>query len=101
MQSVAARRRAFASGLRNASLASELTGTILGRSSMSARTRPRMAVLSSLLLLGSVWPGPAAEDNFTKPPQEIENSIGMKLVLIPRGKFKMGSPGDEKGRNND
>jgi formylglycine-generating enzyme required for sulfatase activity len=28
----------------------------------------------------------------------MTNSIGMKLVLIPRGKFRMGSPEGEKGR---
>ena len=31
-------------------------------------------------------------------PKEITNSIGMKLVLIPAGKFLMGSPKDEKER---
>ena len=36
-----------------------------------------------------------------KPPREIENSIGMKLVLVPPGKFTMGSPKEEKGRNKD
>jgi len=30
---------------------------------------------------------------------EITNSIGMKLVLIRKGTFMMGSPGTEKGRN--
>ena len=32
------------------------------------------------------------------PDREITNSIGMKLVLIPAGKFLMGSPKDEKDR---
>ena len=35
------------------------------------------------------------------PPKEITNSIGMKLVLIPAGKFLMGSPKDEKERDPD
>ena len=34
-------------------------------------------------------------------PKEITNSIGMKLVLIPAGKFLMGSPKDEKDRRDD
>ena len=34
-------------------------------------------------------------------PKEITNSIGMKLVLIPAGKFMMGSPKDEKDRYDD
>lgn len=31
-------------------------------------------------------------------PKEITNSIGMRLVYIPRGEFLMGSPADEPGR---
>ena len=34
----------------------------------------------------------------TAPPEEITNSIGMKLALISVGKFLMGSPKDEKER---
>jgi formylglycine-generating enzyme required for sulfatase activity len=33
--------------------------------------------------------------------KEITNSIGMKLTLIPAGKFLMGSPPDEKDRSED
>ncbi len=33
--------------------------------------------------------------------EQITNSIGMKLVSIPAGKFLMGSPKDEKGRVAD
>jgi formylglycine-generating enzyme required for sulfatase activity len=31
-------------------------------------------------------------------PREFTNSIGMRFVLIPAGKFLMGSPDDEEGR---
>jgi formylglycine-generating enzyme required for sulfatase activity/tRNA A-37 threonylcarbamoyl transferase component Bud32 len=31
-------------------------------------------------------------------PGEVKNSIGMRLALIPAGKFRMGSPSTEKGR---
>jgi formylglycine-generating enzyme required for sulfatase activity len=34
-------------------------------------------------------------------PKEITNSIGMKLVLIPKGTFMMGSPKSEQGRNEN
>ena len=34
-------------------------------------------------------------------PKEITNSIGMKLVLIPKGTFMMGSPASEQGRDDD
>ncbi len=33
--------------------------------------------------------------------KEITNSIGMKLVLIPKGTFQMGSPIEEAGADND
>ncbi len=36
-----------------------------------------------------------------KMPTEITNSIGMKLNLIPPGKFLMGSPKDEQGREDN
>ena len=39
-----------------------------------------------------------AEHLQSQPPKEITNSIGMKLVLIPKGVFQMGSPESEKGR---
>lgn len=32
---------------------------------------------------------------------EIENSVGMRFVLIPRGAFEMGSPVRESGRGDD
>jgi formylglycine-generating enzyme required for sulfatase activity len=34
-------------------------------------------------------------------PKEITNSIGMKLVLVPKGTFMMGSPETEKGRQEN
>ncbi len=34
-------------------------------------------------------------------PEEITNSIGMKLTLIPAGEFMMGSPAGEADRHND
>jgi formylglycine-generating enzyme required for sulfatase activity len=34
-------------------------------------------------------------------PKEITNSIGMKLVLIPKGTFMMGSPEIEEGHQKD
>jgi formylglycine-generating enzyme required for sulfatase activity len=41
------------------------------------------------------------EPKATAPYHDLRNSIGMKLVLIPAGKFTMGSPRDEKGRRED
>src|SRR6185369_13171884 len=36
-----------------------------------------------------------------KDSKEITNSIGMKLILIPAGKFVMGSPETEEERENE
>ncbi|MFM7319247.1 MAG: formylglycine-generating enzyme family protein, partial [bacterium] len=37
----------------------------------------------------------------SKPDKTITNSIGMKLVLIPKGKFMMGSPAEEPNPKDD
>ena len=37
----------------------------------------------------------------SKVPVAVENSIGMRFVLIPAGRFTMGSPSAEKGRDAD
>jgi formylglycine-generating enzyme required for sulfatase activity len=37
----------------------------------------------------------------SSPQETITNSIGMKLVLIPKGTFTMGSPSEEVGGKND
>ncbi len=43
----------------------------------------------------------SAEPVEGKLPEDIANGIGMKLKLIPAGKFMMGSPVDEKDRSDD
>jgi formylglycine-generating enzyme required for sulfatase activity len=52
-------------------------------------------VLLLLLLLVAWW------TQSPTPPSEFTNSLGMKLKLIPAGKFLMGSPANEPGRSND
>jgi formylglycine-generating enzyme required for sulfatase activity len=71
---------------------------------MSPRTWFRLVGLLALLVaLGfglSGWtraPAPLSR----KQPKEIANSIGMRLVLIPKGRFTMGSPKDEKERSDE
>ncbi|MFN4258772.1 MAG: SUMF1/EgtB/PvdO family nonheme iron enzyme [Gemmataceae bacterium] len=47
-------------------------------------------------------PSPTPFKRATLPlPRELVNSIGMKLVLIPQGEFRMGSPPEEPGRVGD
>ena len=69
---------------------------------MSPHTRFRLMVLSSLLLVpGLALPGWSEEGRGEQLPRQVENSIGMKLVLIPSVKFTIGSPPGEMGRNKD
>jgi formylglycine-generating enzyme required for sulfatase activity len=50
---------------------------------------------------GSDVPVRLAEETEAISPPEILNSVGMKLVRIPAGKFLMGSPANEEGRDDD
>jgi formylglycine-generating enzyme required for sulfatase activity len=54
--------------------------------------------ISKLLIALSLLIGGGANLCEAQPPKEFTNSIGMKLVLIPKGTFMMGSPETEKGR---
>src|SRR5262249_26882648 len=73
-----------------------------GRSSVKMRHWFCLAVVAGLLPVLNAIPAswsPKAENR--RPPREVTNSIGMKLALIPAGKFTMGSPKEEKGRPAD
>jgi formylglycine-generating enzyme required for sulfatase activity len=55
-----------------------------------------LRIPACLLAACLIAPGPARGEDAAK---EITNSIGMKLVLIPAGKFVMGSPAGEAERD--
>jgi formylglycine-generating enzyme required for sulfatase activity len=55
---------------------------------------PLLALIASGALLGPPLDGAPAPP---KPSRELKNSIGMKLVRVPKGKFMMGSPAVEAG----
>ena len=57
--------------------------------------------LSIFFLIAGVIFLSFAEHLQAQPPKEITNSIGMKLVLIPKGTFMMGSPESEQGHNEN
>jgi formylglycine-generating enzyme required for sulfatase activity len=59
--------------------------------------------LSSSLEEATVRQDPGSRDKATvrQDPKEITNSIGIKLMRIPKGKFLMGSPETEEGRSKD
>ena len=63
--------------------------------------RMLLLLLASLLVGGLVVADDKKADEPKKDAKEITNSIGMKLVWIPAGKFTMGSPKDEKYRYQD
>jgi len=69
----------------------------------------RQAVLAVVLVFVIFCQVGLAEEARTPPPLKGEKSltlkladgVEMRLVLIPAGKFKMGSPANEKGRDKD
>ena len=60
--------------------------------------RPISIFLSTLIILGMIQLGCQVR---AQSPKTITNSIGMKLVLIPKGTFQMGSPIEEAGADDD
>jgi len=60
--------------------------------------RPISIFLSTLIILGMIQLGCQVG---AQSPKTIPNSIGMKLVLIPKGTFQMGSPIEEAGADDD
>jgi len=54
--------------------------------------------LSTLLIFGGIQLGCQVH---AQSPKTITNSIGMKLVLIPKGTFQMGSPIEEAEADDD
>jgi formylglycine-generating enzyme required for sulfatase activity len=68
----------------------------------STVTTPSLAQPMSMARAGvEPLPATAHTSTFLKPvgnlPKEFTNSIGMKFVLVPAGKFLMGAPDDEPG----
>ena len=54
-----------------------------------------------LLALYLIFASTAESRLLAQPPKEITNSIGMKLVLVPKGTFMMGSTPSEAGLQPD
>ena len=50
---------------------------------------------------GDALPSSDLGRTHAQSPKEITNSIGMKLVLIPKGTFMMGSPESEEGHQEN
>ena len=76
-------------GVRNSRARAPAKRQRVGRSFTLPHNQLRLVVLSGLVVLTGLPFAVLSEDG--KDPQ-IKNSIGMKFVLIPQGKFTMGSP---------
>src|SRR5262249_6678031 len=63
---------------------------------MPRRTSFCLVALSGLLAALGLMPASSELWGGEKQPKTITNSIGMKLVLIPKGKFTMGSTKAER-----
>jgi formylglycine-generating enzyme required for sulfatase activity len=61
----------------------------------------RIAVFSLVMLLPAVSWGQTTKPAPKELTLDLGNKVTMKLVLIPAGKFTMGSPKDEKGHQED
>jgi hypothetical protein len=62
--------------------------------------RTWLCLVVALFLVVPGWPRAPAPIR-KKPPKTFTNSVGMKLVLVPAGKFTMGSAKEEKDRSDD
>jgi formylglycine-generating enzyme required for sulfatase activity len=78
-------------------------GLVVGEHRPRSNVTTRAALLSAANATGQERPS-----SEPKPPspashlkEEITNSIGMRLVLVPAGQFRMGSPRTERDRDKD
>jgi formylglycine-generating enzyme required for sulfatase activity len=70
---------------------------MLSRVSLLTAVTVVSAVVAAMMLLDATKAAPLPTKK--RRENEVVNSIGMKLVRIPAGRFLMGSPKDEEGRS--
>ena len=68
---------------------------------VSRRTKAGIAVMVACLAAGGVWYYTAGRRHWPETVLDLGNDVKMRLVLIPAGKFMMGSPATEAGRDSD
>jgi formylglycine-generating enzyme required for sulfatase activity len=68
---------------------------------MSSRNRALLGGAALLALLGGALFHLGAAPAPLRPARDLSNSIGMRFVLVPRGKFLMGSPKEEASHRPD
>ena len=80
-----------------------LVGVALSSFDIWSKTMAKSAwMMGTALIVGMGTAGFLFSQNTEAPSQNVvANSVGMKLALIPKGKFMMGSPPSEKDRKAD
>ena len=69
---------------------------------VSPRTKVGIAVVAACLAAGGIWYYMAGQTrHWQETDLDLGNNVKMRLVLIPAGKFMMGSPATEAGRGGD
>ncbi len=68
---------------------------------LSRRTKAGIAVIAACLAAGGIWYHLAGQRHWQETVLDLGNDVKMRLVLIPAGKFMMGSPATEAGRGSD
>jgi formylglycine-generating enzyme required for sulfatase activity len=68
---------------------------------LSRRTKAGIAVIAACLAAGGLWYYTAGQRRWPEIVLDLGNSVKMRLVLIPAGKFMMGSPATEAGRSGN
>jgi len=68
---------------------------------LSRRTKAGIAVIAACLAAGGLWYYTAGQRHWPETVLDLGNNVQMRLVLIPAGKFMMGSPAAEAGRGGD
>jgi len=68
---------------------------------VSRRTKVGIAVIAACLAAGGLWYYTAGQRHWQETVLDLGNGVKMRLVLIPAGKFMMGSPATEAGRGSE
>ena len=71
---------------------------------LSRRTKAGIVVIATCLAAGGIWYYMAGQSgqsgHWPETVLDLGNDVKMRLVLIPAGKFMMGSPATEAGRDS-
>ena len=78
-----------------------MTPLVLTHRNSGANALRFASLLCMLIATSAALSQETAKSNTDSQPEVITNSIGMKLIRIPAGRFRMGSPSSEAERERD